>query len=132
MIVSFDPATEAGDVAVMVTGFPTAHGFHIIDVKEGEKALQAMRYLQRPRLRFNHGYWDGMALTARGAARQDGLIEENILALHPDPFYAYGCLAGAAAVRGEGPRGITSDPAWNDFLAGLTDPDLIFQIEANP
>lgn len=88
--------------------------------------------LRRPRFQFNWGYWDGISLTARGAARRDGLTEETILAGHPNPFYAYGCLAGAAAVRGTGPHGTSSDPAWNEFLASLTDPDLIFRIEANP
>ena len=95
-----------------------------------EKGL--VQNLKRPNFQFNRGYWDGISLTARGASRSDGLTEETILARHPNPFYAYGCLAGAAAVRGTGPHGTSSDPAWNDFLAGLTDPDLIFQIEANP
>lgn len=89
-------------------------------------------YLDRPRTQFNWGYWDGIALTSKGTERADGLTAETIVAKYPDPFYANGYVMGAAVVRGEFPRGQTSEPAWNDFRAGLTDPNLIFRIEANP
>jgi hypothetical protein len=89
-------------------------------------------YLDRPRIQFNWGYWDAIALTSKGAARPDGLTAETILDRHPDPFYANGYVMGAAVVRGQGPRGTSSEPAWQDFRAGLTDPNLIFRIEANP
>lgn len=90
------------------------------------------QYLDRPRLQFNWGYWDAIALTSKGTERPDGLTAETIIAKHPDPFYAHGYVMGAAVVRGEFPRGRTSEPAWNEFRAALTDPNLIFRIEANP
>lgn len=89
-------------------------------------------YLDRPRIQFNWGYWDGIAFTSKGTERMDGLTAETILAKYPDPFYAHGYVMGAAVVRGEFPRGMTSEPAWNEFRAALTDPTLIFRIEANP
>ncbi len=89
-------------------------------------------FLDRPHHRFNHGYWDGAALTARGVARQDGIDAENIIGSHFDPFYAHGFVSGCAVIKGQGPDGQSSARAWQEFLAGLTDPDLLFQVEANP
>jgi hypothetical protein len=89
-------------------------------------------FLNRPRVRFNWGYWDGAALTARGIERQDGISADNIIGSHFDPFYAHGFVAGCAVVKGQGMDGQSSVRAWTEFQAGLTDSNLLFQIEVNP
>lgn len=86
----------------------------------------------RPIVKFNHGYWDGAVLTARGLVRKDGIGADNILGSHFDPFYANGFVLGCKVIKGTGPDGQSSKRAWQEFLAGLTDPDLLFQVEANP
>jgi hypothetical protein len=88
--------------------------------------------LNSPRMRFNWGFWDAAALTARGVVRQDGIGADNIVGSHFDPFYAHGFVAGAAVIKGQGIDGHSSARAWDTFLAELTDPNLIFQIEVNP
>lgn len=84
---------------------------------------------QTPEVRFNWGYWDGAVLAATGRQRRDGVTLDTILQKHFDPFYAHGYVAGAEA-HAAGRLAMTSKPAWAEFLADLTDPDLLFFAEA--
>lgn len=89
-------------------------------------------HLDRPRVRFNWGYWDGAFMAAEGICRLDGLTAETIVGKHFDPFYAHGYVAGCASLQNADGPGVSSDPAWSGFRADLSDPSLIFQIEAMP
>jgi hypothetical protein len=63
--------------------------------------------LDEPRVRFNSGFWDGLAGCWAGGSNRSGLQ----LAEHFDRAYAAGAQAGDAARRaGEQPE--TSDEAW--------------------
>lgn len=115
----------------------------VLPVMETTPEVQAATYARRaglpdgylsrpPRLRFNWGYWDAAALTARGILRPDGLTAKTILDRHPDLFYAHCWIYGEQVVRGQGEAGKSSEPAWQDFLASLTDPTLIHRVRANP
>ncbi len=78
-----------------------------------------------PRIRFNKGYWDAAILVARGFA--EGQIASIMLY---DPFYEAGVVTGLSTyvpgAKADGKR------AWNEFLADLVDPLLIFQVESQP
>ncbi len=83
---------------------------------------------QPPRVRFNWGYWDGAVNTAKGFTRPDGITRDNIVRHHFDPFYAQGYVAGCDA-QDAGRTAKSDDPAWEEFMSDLTDPDLLFFAE---
>ncbi len=77
-----------------------------------------------PRTRFNKGYWDAAILVARGFAQ--GQMASIMIY---DPFYEAGVVTGLSTyipgAKADGKK------AWQDFLADLVDPLLIFQVEAS-
>lgn len=80
--------------------------------------------LDIPRVRFNNGYWDGAIFATRG------LPENQVASVVPyDAFYEAGIVAGLSFVKGEKADG---KKAWAAFLCDLTDPDMLFQVGANP
>lgn len=83
---------------------------------------------QTPEVRFNWGYWDGAILTATGRQRADRATKDDILRRHFDPFYAHGFVEGCEAYAA-GRLANTSKAAWEDFLADLNDPGLLFLAE---
>lgn len=125
-VIGYDPATGP-DTSCEVRGLMIGDKLIVTRITHG---IPTSKYLQRPRLRFNLGYWDGAVLTAKGL---DDELEDVAQAVRGrDPFYDAGLAYGRDVIRGQGPDGQSSLRAWTEFLAELTEPNLIFQIEANP
>lgn len=76
-----------------------------------------------PQVRFNKGYWDGCLMVARGLPQ--GQVASVVFY---DSFYEDGMIHALANYE----RGDKADgrKAWDEYRATLTDPHMIFQLEA--